>query len=209
MWVVLLHTVVLVVCSVLADSPAVAQQRKASEYEIKAAYLYNFLLFVEWPEAREADRDTDEQVASGGTSESAAAGDTITIGIVGDDPFGNDFAKAEGKMVKAKGKRLVVKRFGRFRAGMDLRQCQLLFICRSEKERVQEILDAVKGAPVLTVSDTQRFLEAGGMINLVIVKKKVRWEINRTPVEFAGLRISSQLLRNAVRTVQIAGLPGK
>ena len=190
----------MVMCLAISVSPAVAQRRQASEYEIKAAYLYNFLLFTEWPEVKKADSDQQEAP----TSDS-----TITIGILGDDPFGTDFAKIEGKTLKASKKQIVIKRLGRFSAEMDLKQCELLFICRSEEENLEKIIKAIGDAPVLTVSESKEFLEAGGMINLVLVKKKVRWEINRTPIELARLQVNSQLLRNAVRTVEIPRLPDK
>ena len=160
---------------------AAAQPKKAPEYEIKSAYLYNFLLFVDWPESTPAHSGPD----------------TITIGIVGDDPFGKHFAGVEGKTIEAKGKRLVIKRFGRFRAGMDLKQCQLLFIARSEKDRVGRILNAVGAAPVLTVSEVDGFLDAGGMINLVVKRSKVLLKIDLDPVTRAGLAMRAQLIRIA------------
>ena len=168
--------------------------RRAKEYEIKAVYLYKFLLFVQWPEVKPAD--IEKKPASNPTE------NVITIGIVGDDPFGESFKEVEGKLIKSKKKRLVIKRFGRFKSRLDLTECDLLFVCSSEKKILHKILEEVRGKPILTVGDTTGFLEAGVMMNLVEVGNKIRWEINRKPAKKAGLKMSSQLLRNALRVVE-------
>lgn len=178
--------------SVRAASPVL---RQAKEYAIKAVYLYKFLLFVEWPEPKSSD--SDEKPAPN------PARNVVTIGIVGKDPFGVSFGEVEGKLIRSKNKRLVIKRFGSFRTRLDLSVCDLLFVCSSEKKRVGEILKKLNGKPILTVGDMEGFIETGGMINLVKVGNKVRWEINRGPAKKAGLKISSQLLRNALRVVEI------
>ncbi|MHC4221123.1 MAG: YfiR family protein [Planctomycetota bacterium] len=176
-------------------------RRRAAEYELKAVYLYNFILFVEWPDEQASKDDTANTKSS--NQQSQDSNDTITIGIIGKDPFGDAFAKIEGKLVKAKNKRLIIKRFGRYRKELNLKQCQLLFISPSERKNREKILKQVDGYPTLTVADRKGFLEAGGMVNLVRVRKKIRWEINQTPVKKAEIRLSSQLLRNAVRVVEI------
>ncbi len=174
--------------------------RQATEYQIKAVYLYNFLLFVEWPKS-----GGDEKKDSGGAGK--IDGDRpIIIGIVGKDPFGESFREVEGKPVSAGKRRLEVKRFGRYRRNTDMRGCDLLFVCESEKKYFSEILRPLKRKPVLTVGEWSGFLKAGGMINLVKVKNRIRWEINRTPVKKAQLKISAQLLRNATRVVEIPKL---
>ena len=75
-------------------------------------------------------------------------------------------------------------------------------MCSSEKKILHKILEEVRGKPILTVGDTTGFLEAGVMMNLVEVGNKIRWEINRKPAKKAGLKMSSQLLRNALRVVE-------
>jgi len=82
---------------------------------------------------------------------------------------------------------------------MDLQQLHLLFIRSSEKEQIGAIIDSLRGAPVLTVSDADGFLETGGMINLVVRNNKVRWAINRTALNSAGLQLNAKLLQLAVR----------
>ncbi len=127
---------------------------------------------------------------------------TITIGIVGKDPFGKSFAQKEGKPIKSMKKKLVIKRFGPYRSRTDFKQCQILFISSSEKNNFKKILSSVKGAPLLTVADADGFLSAGGMIKLILVRDKVRWEINRTPVKTSELQLSSQLLRSAAKVIE-------
>lgn len=128
----------------------------------------------------------------------------VVIGILGRDPFGDSFAEVEGKVIKSHKKRLTIKRLGAYNEELDLTQCDLLFICQSEKGNVNEIVTRLNGRAILTVADLPGFLEKGGMINLVKRQKKVRWEINRRPVKKAKLKLDSQLLRNAVRIVKIS-----
>ncbi len=182
---ILLAFVLMVVLAV-THTNAYARIKAQPEYKIKAAYLYNFLLFAEWPEHNE--QETSEK--------------TITIGIIGKDPFGDSFDEVEGRFIKSKKKKLIIKRFGPYKKGLNLKQCHILFIASSERNNCEELLVAVEGSPVLTVSDFDGFLESGGMINLVKFRRKIRWEINQTPVKKAKLRLSSQILRNAVRVVR-------
>ncbi len=177
----------IVVLIAYAVNPGVsARARIASEYEIKAAFIYNFVLFTRWPEPV-----------------TVKTGDMV-VGIVGRDPFGNFFSKVEGKSIGGKGKILKVLRFGTYRDSVDLSKCNILFISSSEKYKVKSILGKLKGLPVLTVADTAGFLEAGGMINLVVKANRVRWEINKAPLDYAGLRLNAQLFKSAVKVV---GLP--
>lgn len=169
----------------------------SSEYQVKAAFLYNFIKFVDWP---------GEDTVDGN--------EPIIIGIIGRDPFGDAFKPIENKKIKER--EVVVKRFKRFeeleKAGEKdkdephkqieaIRKCQLLFICSSEKTRLEEILDLVKDHSVLTVGDTEGFLDSGGIIEFVMEEKKVRFEINVAAAKHAKLKVRSQLLRLAKRIV--------
>ena len=184
----------------LADKPSqasfaygrTASGKQASEYEIKAVYLYNFLLFTEWPKAEDAKNEDKDKHA-----------ETICIGVLGDDPFGNAFKEVEGKTVGGKGKKLVIKYYGRYKASKDITHCQMMFICSSEKKNVKHILRRLSKKPVLTIADMSGFVESGGMVNFVKAGKKIRWEINSTPVKRAGIKLSSQVLRNSTRIVEI------
>ncbi len=201
----LLIGVLLVLCGIVNSGETggymqTAGVRRATEYEIKAVYLYNFLLFVEWPESDDNEKEDSDSTGK-------IDGDrSIIIGILGEDPFGKSFKEVEDKRVFASKRRLEVKRFGRYRKKTDLSGCDLLFVCESEKKNFSEILGPLKEKPILTVGEWRGFLEAGGMINLVKVKNRIRWEINRTPVKKAQLKMNSQFLRNATRVVEIPKL---
>jgi len=108
--------------------PASAQSLSSREYEIKAAYLYNFIKYVDWP----------------------SYGDTITIGVLGSDPFGAALAPLSGKVVK--GRRLLIKHLDSVR---EAQQCQIIFVSSSEKQRLQEIFESLRSARVLTVGETR------------------------------------------------------
>ncbi len=153
---------------------------EVSEYGVKAAYLYNFTQFVHWPQGALDD------------------GSPLVIGILGDDPFGAALDGAvQGKT--AGGHTLQVKRLGDFSAGMGskLAKCQVLFISYSEKDQVGEILKALKGASVLTVSEIDQFPVKGGVIQFDQEGQKITLTLNESAAKKAGLSISSQLLQVA------------
>jgi len=150
-----------------------AQGREASEYQIKAAYLYNFAKFVEWPPEVLSRKD-----------------DPIRICIVGENPFGNYLNEStEEKTIN--GRKLLVRRL---KAGESLRGCQVAFISSSERTHLRTILENVNRASVLTVGETEGFAALGGVINFTMEESRVRFEINVDAAERAGLKISSKLL---------------
>lgn len=158
-----------------------AAQPEVKEYELKAVYLYNFLQFFQWPEARR----------------SATHDGVMVIGVVGESPFGGALEDLE-KNVRRNGMKPV--RILHFEPGdAGLASCDLLFLASSEKSRFRSIIASLDSAPVLTVADSDGFLKAGGMINLVHSDGKIRWMINRAPVEKSGLRMSAQLLSMAIK----------
>lgn len=147
-----------------------------AEYDIKAVFLLNFTRFIEWPAS---GVDTENQ--------------PIVIGVLGDDPFGQGLDRAvRGERVN--NRPLVVKRITRLDSPVN---CAALFISRSERHRVGEILERLKGQPVLTVSDIPQFAELGGMVGLVSEGGKIRLRINVDVAKAANLAISSKLLRPA------------
>lgn len=152
---------------------------KHTEYEVKAAFLYNFAKFVEWPSK-----------VSPGTS------GTIVFGILGDGPMNTALGHIKDRQVK--GGKVVTRHFKHPR---DLTFCHVLFISQSEATRLGEILKSLKGSNTLTVGEVNGFAQLGGMINLIIVENKVRFEINVKSAEEAGLKVSSRLLQLA-RIVQ-------
>lgn len=175
-----------------------ADSASSREYQIKAAFLYNFIKFVDWPKEKTADSN-----------------EPMTIGIIGKDPFGKAFEPIKNK--KVKNRKVVIKQFKGFeelkKSGQTsnaqvqrqikaLRICHLLFICSSEQNKLKEITNSVKDHHVLTVGDTKGFLESGGIIKFRMEEKKVRFEINLAAAKQAKLKIRSQLLRLAKRVVK-------
>ncbi|MBI4664250.1 MAG: YfiR family protein [Verrucomicrobia bacterium] len=149
----------------------------AKDHQIKAAYLFNFAKFVEWPKAVFAD-----------------ASSPITIGVFGRDPFGGDLEL----MVRNKtagGRKVEIKRFEQTEG---LAACQILFIPAVEEDRWPEIFAAIRNSTVLTVGETARFIEEGGIISLTPAGKKVGITIDIDAAERARLVLSSHLQNLAV-----------
>jgi hypothetical protein len=158
----------------LWDGPVLPAQTAASrEYQIKAAFLLNFAQFVEWPPAR-----------------FASAEQPFSIGILGDDPFGPALEQTvQGETIH--NHRLVIQRSPTIES---LKDCQLIFVSRSEKGRVADILSKLDDRDILTVSEIEGFARRGGIINFYLEGNKVRFEINPVSAQRDGLKISSQLL---------------
>jgi len=150
-----------------------AQADNTREYQIKAAFLYNFIQFVKWP---------------GTTFSSSDA--PFCIGILGDDPFGSTLDDTiQGEAID--GHRLTIMRSPRIE---ELMGCQMIFVSRSEEGHVDEILSKLSSKAVLTVSEVPNFANEGGDINFYISSEKIRFEINPQAARQAGLKVSSQLL---------------
>ncbi len=153
-----------------------------TEYEVRAALLFNFMKFTRWP------------------SSACTNGAPLVVGVVGEDPFGHtldDLVRGES----VGGRPLVVKRF---EPGQDFSACHLLFVSRSEAGRLPAVLETLRAKPVLSVGEFDRFCEQGGMGTLVLsAEGKVKLEINPQAARDAGLRVSSRLLN--LRVVRLVG----
>jgi hypothetical protein len=164
--------------TVLMSALLVVQGQRASEYQLKAVFLFNFSQFVDW--------------------QPAAAQTPLLIGILGDDPFGTFLDET------VRGERVGVRpiEIRRYRELSEIEACNILFISRSENERVGQILAALQNRPILTVSDGEEFAQRGGMIQFVNDKNRIRLRINLEAAQAANVVISSKLLRVAeiVRT---------
>ena len=158
----------------LGRREARAEGAAYSEYEVKAAFLFNFVQFVKWP---------------------AGFNGPVTIGILGDDPFGGALEKTiQGEVVN--GRKLAVKRA---KAVADLKGCQIVFVSNSERGNLAAILPALAAANVLTVGEQEGFVKQGGAIGFTAGGEKVRFEINNGAAQRAGLEISARLLKLASR----------
>jgi len=160
--------------------PAVsAETRKISEYQAKAAFVYNFIRYVEWNNA------------------STAADPIFHIAVIGTDPIVEAITSLNGKT--AKGKRIAVSHLTSFDSQQKY---QILFVCGSERKRLAHIL-ANSGSGTLTVSDLDGFINKGGMIALVLDEDKLGFKINLSTAGRAGLTISSYMLRVAREVIPV------
>jgi len=152
---------------------AVAADAGPTEYQVKAVFLFNFAKFIEWPAAKMGGADSP-----------------LVIGIIGDNPFGK-LLEETIKDQTISGHRLVSRAIS---TTAEAAACHIVFISRSEKERLRPLLASLKGQPVVTVSETKGFTQDGGMINLVVLNGRVKLEINPAAAGEAGVKLSSKLL---------------
>lgn len=145
------------------------------EYSVKAAYLYNFAKYVEWPPGVFDRPDAP-----------------VMICIAGENPFGAALSVLAGKAV---GSHPVDVRAVSSNTGLE--KCHVVFISRAEQSRARVLLASLARLPILTVSDIDDFARAGGMIGLVEAEQRIRFDINLATARQANLKLSSQLLKLA------------
>lgn len=152
-----------------------AQNGVAGEYQVKAGFIFNFLRFVEWPPAaiKKAER-------------------TLSVCVFGDNVFETALDAYQGEMVSG---RSVIIAYPRTLA--ETEGCQVLFVSQSERRRAYQLVKAMEGRSILTVSDIANFTELGGIIGFYMEKGYVRFEINLALARKADLKIGAQLLRHA------------
>ena len=155
--------------AVLLILPGACHADTLAEYRLKAAFLFNFVSFTEWP---------------------AGVGNTLNLCIFGPDPFGDDLDKLQGKSVG--GRILAVRRTN---SVSSLAECQVVFITRQVSGSLPRVLDYLDGRPVLTVSDTPGAARQGVALNMDTDQSKVTFEANLGAARSNGLGLSSKLLR--------------
>jgi hypothetical protein len=168
----------LVAPSLVLPAPHVwaAPGGSSQEYALKAAFLYNFCQYIEWPPRT-----------------FASSSSPIIIGIIGSNPFGSLLMETvDGERVR--GRPIQLKYFRKLD---DLRDCHILFISESERGRYNQILNALRGTAVVTVGESDQFIDNGGMIALRAAQNKVGLRINLAAVRTANVDMSSKLLRVA------------
>lgn len=149
---------------------------QSKEYQIKAVFLFNFAQFVDWP-----------------TNAFPEAQTPLVIGVLGEDPFGS-YLDETVRGEKVNNRPLIVQRY---RRADEIKSCHILFISRSETDRLEAIFNGLKGRNILTVGDYEGFAQRGGMIRFFTEKNKVRLRIGLEAAKAANLTISSKLLRPA------------
>jgi hypothetical protein len=167
--------VLLVALAVLPITPAAAVTDSSDvAARVKAAYIYNFARFVEWP--------------------AATAAGPVRIGVLGHGDLASPLEEiVRGKSVGGRAIRVIP-----ISTAADAECCEILLIERSESKHEKEIAQALAGKPVLTVSDDENASREGIMIAFQLVDESVRFQINQEAAARAGLKISSQLLKVAI-----------
>jgi len=169
----------LAVLNLLAAVSAEAEGAFVSkEYQIKAAFLYNFTKFIEWPPQAFAD-----------------ASSPIVLGVSCPNGIDSELEQIV-KDRKVNGRPLVVRRIA---AATEARSLHLLFLCADEDARFEAIKAAAQDQALVTVGETPDFHALGGMITFVLEDDKIRFEINADAADRAGVRISAQLQKLAVQ----------
>lgn len=170
-------------CSILLFSGmaiCAPSARIVEENEIKAAFIYNFLKFVEWPAASFSENDSK-----------------LKICLLEECDLCEKVNLIDGKMAA---QRLIVVQQHSKKSNFN--ECNVLIICSEDEEVVRKHLQRVVNQPVLTIGVGKNFARLGGVIGLFTVAGKVRFSINLKEAEASGLQISSQLLKLAVEVIR-------
>ncbi len=150
------------------------------EYLIKAAVLYNFAKFARWPSDAFDGPDAP-----------------LRLCVLGSDPFGDALATIENKPVN--GRRLKTERISDIN---EARRCHLLFVSATAEPQLDRLFETIDGQPVLTVADMPGFAQAGGILDLITIDDRLRFNVNTTAAERAGLKLSAKLLRLAATVIE-------
>lgn len=160
----------------LCGMQASKKEDPPTEYQLKAVFLFNFTQFVAWPSnAFENDKDP------------------FVIGILGGNPYGN-FLDETVRGESVNGHRIIVRRFDTIE---DIKTCHILYINLKKQDELEDALAKLRNRNILTVGDTSKFTQLGGVIGFVITNNKVGIRINLGAASTSDLSISSKLLRLA------------
>lgn len=162
----------LLILLILSLCVCFAHAQTPTESQVKAAYVLNFAKFTDWPPAAFGTGTTTLNVCVFGTAETASG-----------------FASIHGKLVHGReaNVRLAPK-------STELNTCHVLYLDAGERTNAAAMLKAAAGRPVLTVGDGEGFVDLGGMLALVLVDGRVRFDANREAVRAHGLQLRAQLL---------------
>jgi hypothetical protein len=183
----LLTRIVLAVCMAGVFPGDVLSQVLSQEYQMKAMYLRKIPGFVEWPPSAADARKTAFQMCT-----------------LGHYPFGTRLAQEVGG-VTVGGRRIELRWVHK---EQELDGCEMVFFSRSEEKRCGKILQGLKGKSVLTIGESEDFLEAGGMVKLSFEKDRLQIEVNLVAARNANLKVDARLLAMAKRVVTEHFVPG-
>lgn len=156
-------------------SPVLAAAETFEEYEVKAAFLYQFTKFIEWPEEKSAK--------------------PLNLCVLKNDPISAAIGKIESSAADS-------VRVHRLQKDEAIDQCHLLFVSAFRKDYLDDYIRESKAEPLVTISEVQGFVKAGGIINFVQEDHKIRFEINQRQAEAKGIKISSKLLNLASEVIK-------
>ncbi len=162
---------------------SVGHAQAASEYDVKAAFIFNFMRFTEWPD--EVLKDNN-----------------LRLCILGRDSFGEAINALQGRQVQKR--ELHIRRVA---SATEAQSCHAVYIAPSEEPRLATVLATFAAKSVLTLSDIERFADKGGIIGLALVDERVRFEVNLATARVSGLRVNSQVLKLAQRVIDGKGTP--
>lgn len=164
----------------ISGTPPAHAAKGPAEYQVKAAYLYNFAKFITWPETAFSDRDTP-----------------FVIGILGENEFNGYLEPLASKTVR--NRPIVIKHF---KSIQDVSGCQILYMSSSEDKQLKEHLKKLRTQAIVTASDGRNFAKQGGMIQFTPVRGRLRFIINLEQATAVGIKIDSQLLSLAIETLE-------
>jgi hypothetical protein len=163
--------------ALLASRADALQERpEVKEYDLKAAFLYNFLVFAEWPEAAFKNAEAP-----------------MVVGILGKDPFDGALEKAF-KDRTAHDRKIEIRILDGVKGGAA---CHLVFVPDAEKKNLGDLLTAAKDRNVLVVTESDGLAAKGAALNLVVENKRVKIEANPTAAGRVGVKLSAKLLKLA------------
>jgi hypothetical protein len=160
--------------ALLVCSFTVPSQTEDSEYDIKAAFIYQFTNYIDW--------------------DSLIPGDQFIIGIIGNSPV-NEQLDEIARTKNVKGKKIVIRRFDKLE---EIGPCHILFIPRKASFPFSDILAKIESKGTLTITEKAGYAKKGAAINFVEVDDKLKFEANPKSINDAGLKASSQLLKLAI-----------
>jgi len=167
-----LKQLTLLACTLLL----VSAQAPTREYQVKAAFLFNFTQFIEWPSAS-----------------FSSSSSPLVIGVLGKNPFGNYLEETvSGETVH--GHPLLVQHY---KTVEEIKNCHILFLNITDATKIDQVIESAKSKSVLTVSDGVNFMKQGGMIRFFTRKNKIQFQVNTELTKSANLTVSSKLLRLA------------
>ncbi len=158
---------------ILPSSQSAAFAEELVEYKVKAAFIYNFIAFTQWP---------------------ADTGQTLNLCIYGKDYFGNEIDKLQNRSVNNHQIKVI-----RTDSTEQLHDCQAIFFSKSVREKLPVLLDIIQNKPILTLADSPGATTEGVAINMTLSNEKIVFEINLREARNSGLNISARLLNLAVK----------